>query len=319
MRFSKSWHTHGARFLGLWISLAVFVGSVLPAHAAPALGVDELRAYAQQVQPLHQQIMVIAARDAEIFKHAQAGDLSVLCDGRLAADGAEIARLRQQIAAIPAPAEASALHARVLKGLDQYGKGIKAIKRYCATHKDKFLVKGAAAVLAARLAYGAALVEYNLLVLKAGLEEFMAAYPGSTFEALVIYGQAVGPGYYDWAELIAAEGPFIEAAFNGRSDELCSIDLAGDIADMQAIRDEFAAVTVPGAASAAHQTLARGAEEWQLALEYSAQYCAADSAFEQAVYLTLAKAEFGLATLDFANALIQYTTALEAAWKALWE
>lgn len=312
------WQGQVWRLSGFLTAVALVLGLALPAYAAPAAGLDELQAYAEQVKPIHENIIAIAQEDAAIFKEYRAGNRDALCDGRLAANAEELAGLRAQMAAITPPEEATQLHARFLVSLDDYGRGTDFVADFCETGVKVNLVRAALAVASARVKYGASIIEYDLLLLQAGLEEFMAGYEGSDFQALIDYGVAIGPAYVDWAELMAAEGPAIDAALHGQPQELCTMDVAGDAPLMQAITADFEAASVPEVASDVHQVLMVGAQAWLQALGHSGDYCEAETAWEQAIYLGTALSEFGVGAVGFADALVQYGDALEEAWKALW-
>ncbi|MFQ5855794.1 MAG: hypothetical protein ACE5LU_09155 [Anaerolineae bacterium] len=298
--------------------VALVTGLVLPAQVALASDLDELRAYAAQMKPLVEEVVDLAREDAATIQEARAGNPDALCDGRLAASGQEMAGLQAQIATVVPPEEAAEIHDRLVASLDEYSTGIEAIVNFCETGKKAQLGRGLLAMVAARLNFGGAIIEFNLLLLQSGLEEFQARYPGSDFEALLQYGAAIGPGYRAWGELIAAEGPAIEAALAGHPEELCNMDVAADIPHMQEIVDGFEAVPVPDAATDVHQLVAGGANAWLEGLRNSVEYCTAEKDWQKAVYLAASLADFGLGTTGFASALTQYTGALQEAWQDLW-
>ena len=290
---SGSWKKHVWRLTSLVAAVAMVLGVVLPAHPASAAGLDDLQAYAEQMKPIHESAIDIAREDATIFREARSGNPDALCDGRLAANGEEMANLRAQMAAIQPPEEATQLHTRLIASLDDYAKGIRTVANFCETGDKVKLVRAALAVTSARLKYGTSIIEYNLLLLESGLEEFQVGYEGSDFQALLEYGADIGPAYRGWADLIAAEGPAIDVAVDGHPEELCNKDIASDAPLMQEILDDFGGVAAPDAATNVHQTVVIGAQAWLQALGHSGDYCTAEKHWQKAIYLGAAVGEFG--------------------------
>ncbi len=169
-----------------------------------------------------------------------------------------------------------------------------------------------------RLKLGSVIVEFNLLLLQSGLETFMASYPGSDLEALVEYGVAIGPDYRAWAELIAAEEPAIQAAHQGEAEALCTLNLAGDTAQIERIVSTFESTTVPDVAADVQQLLVGGARAWLEGLYNAREYCAAEQEWQKTVYLGVSLVQFDLGVAGFAGAALEYTAAMEQAWQDLW-
>jgi len=304
------------------VTLATIVmlvmGLAMPAYAAPLRDFDDLRAYATQMQPLVEDAISIAREDAAILREARHGNPQALCDGELAANAEAIAALRDQMANVVPPQEVSEIHARLIASMDGYGTGVGEVLSYCQSGNRGQLARGLLTMAMARLKFGGAIVEFDLVLLQSGLEEFLARYPGSDFDLLIQYGQAVAPAYRTWAELIAEEGPVVQAAHDGHPEQLCAANIAADAARTQEVVDAFGTVEVPEVATAVHQLLAGGARAWLEGLRYSGEYCAAEQEWQRALYLGLALGGFDLGAAGFAGATTAYVAALEQAWHELW-
>lgn len=318
MIWSRDWRTRVWQMVSLVIIVALLMTLALPAQAALAADLDELQVYATEMKPLIEGVVALAQEDADIIKEAKAGNPDALCDGRLAENGIEMASLQVQIAGVTPPADAAQIHDKLLTSLDDYLAGADRIADYCATGKKVQVWHGLVRMAAARLKFGGAIIDFNLLLLQSGLEEFQARFPGSDFEALLEYGADIGPDYRAWGELIAAEGPAIEAALGDNPEALCATHIASDIPDMQAILDSFQAVNVPDAASDVHAVVVTGANAWLLGLENSGNYCTATTDWEKAIYLATLKVNFGVGLTAYAGALAQYADALQQAWRDMW-
>jgi hypothetical protein len=315
-RFQR-WQRQVWRLISLVTIIVLILGMALPVGAAPLADFGDLRTYATQMKPLVEDAIELAREDAAILREARTGDPDAVCDGRLAANAEALARLRGQMAVVVPPPEVAEVHDRLMASSNDYGRGVSTVLNYCATGDRRQLARGVLTLAAARLKFGGAIVEFDLLLLQSGLEELMARYPGSDFEALVEYGTAVGPDYQAWAELIAAEGPVIQAAHDGHPEELCTANIVGDMPRMQAIVSAFEAVAVPEAATEVHQLLLGGAKAWLEGLRYSGEYCAADQEWQKNLYLGLALLGFDVGAAGFASATVAYSDALMKAWQDL--
>ncbi len=313
----RRWQKQVWELTSLVVISVLVMGAALPVSAAPLADFDDLRAYATQMKPLVEDAIELAREDAAIIREARGGNPGALCDGRLAANAGAMARLRGQIAAVVPPQEVAEIHGRLVASLDGYGRGVSAVLDYCETENRGQLARGLLTMAAARLKFGGAIVEFDLVLLQSGLEELMARYPGSDFEALVEYGTAIAPHYQAWAELIAAEGPVIQAARDGRPEELCTANIVGDMPEMQAIVTAFETASVPEAAIGVHQLLLGGAKAWLEGLRNSGEYCNAEQEWLKKLYLGLAVVEFDLGAAGFASATVAYTDALMEAWQDL--
>ena len=318
MIWSGDWRTRVWQMVSLVTIVALLMTMALPAQAALAADLDELRVYATAMKPLIEGVVALAQEDAGIIQEAKAGTPDALCDGRLAANGFEMVNLRAQIAGVTPPADAAQIHDRLLSSLDDYLAGIDRLADYCATGKKVEVWRGLLKMAGARLKFGGAIIDFNLLLLQTGLEEFQARFPGSDFEALLEYGADIGPDYRVWGELIAAEGPAVEAALGDNPEALCTTHIAGDIPGMQAILGSFQAVNEPDAATDVHQVVVTGANAWLLGLENSDDYCTATTDWEKAIYLAALKINFGVGLTAYGGALAQYVDALQQAWQEVW-
>lgn len=315
---SERWQRQMWRLVVVATIVVLVMGPALPAQAAPLADFDDLRSYAAQMKPLVERTINIAKEDAAILRQARNGNPDVLCDGELAANAEAIAGVRQEMATVVPPPEVSEIHQRLVTSLDDYGAGVGQVLTYCQSENRAQLARGLLKMAAARLKFGGAIIEFDLVLLQSGLEELMARYPGSDFDELVQYGQAVAPGYQDWAVLIAEEGPVVQAALDGRPEELCTTNITADAPQMQEIVDAFEVVVVPEAATGVHRLLAGGARAWLEGLNYSGEYCAAGQDWQRALYLGLALGGFDLGAAGFAGATAGYVAALEQAWHELW-
>ena len=301
------------RMLVVVMIIALLLGSALPAVAQEKSEFEQLRDYATAMQPLVEQAVAIAQEDAAILRSAR-GHPETLCSGELAANREALSGLREDMAAVSAPETVSDIHGRLLAAMDEYIAGGGKVLSYCESGDRVQALRGALMILSARARFGAAIIEFDLLLLQSGLEELAARYPGSDFEKLIDYAQTVGPDYQTWAELIAKAGPVIEEANNGHPEALCDADLAADAGTMQAVVTAFEAVDATESAENVHTLLLAGAKSWLQGLNYAGEYCAT----HRSLYFNLAKLGFDVGAAGFASATTAYVAALEQAWRDMW-
>ncbi len=147
-----------------------------PATSPPPVS-DDLVAlvdYLLALQPSLEQALTIAQRDGEIVQASEeTKDDSLLCDGRLSSDAADMVAVVAAIQALSPPAEAAKIHRLLLESGTAWAEALDQIDQFCQTgqqiYKLPALLKFGEAVIKFQDAYN----RFWALIVAQGLEDWV--------------------------------------------------------------------------------------------------------------------------------------------------
>ena len=142
--------------------------------AAPPASVESqnLVSYANQLQPILEEILEIAQRDGQILEDSEDND-SVLCDGRLSADNLAMQAHLIQIDGLTPPSNGAQIHELMVRSGDSWGEAMENVELFCDTGNGLYKIPAALKFWESAALFQEAANRFWLLLISEGLEAYV--------------------------------------------------------------------------------------------------------------------------------------------------